>query len=110
MKLINATQMMFEETEAYISAQAQITDKVDRDINYVVHWKLQQLLADAPEVDAVEVVRCKDCKYCIPNTEIPDPEDPENPDPELCWCGYTSVRGALMKDFYCSYGERKGDE
>lgn len=100
MKLINATQMMFEESEAYISAQAQITDKVTRDINYVVHWKLQQLLDDAPAVDAVPMVRCKDCVWYSIKKGCPIAESG------------MSKQGVLLplQNDFCSYGERKADE
>ena len=52
-------------------------------------------IMDAPEVDAVEVVRCKDCKHCSQNT--PD---------GLHWCDEHEV-GSLMDDDFCSYGERR---
>ena len=50
-----------------------------------------------PTVDAVEVVRCKDCKHCSQNT--PD---------GLHWCDEHEV-GSLMDDDFCSYGERRTD-
>lgn len=64
---------------------------------YFLHVaKMVELL---PDVDAVEVVRCKDCNwndgdgYCL------------NPK-----CG-KSWYGCPVKDnHFCSYGERKGDE
>lgn len=81
-RLIDADLMAAEETGAFISAQAQITDTATRLVNEVVHKKIQMLLADAPTVDidrptrsqfkrmAVQlgyepVVHCKDClHYC----------------------------------------------
>ena len=57
------------------------------------------LIDDAPAVDAVEVVRCKDCKHCIYISYA---------------CG--DVRcGKLHTDYikensFCSYGERKDNE
>jgi hypothetical protein len=48
-----------------------------------------------PTVDAVEVVRCKDCKWCSHNT--PD---------GFHWCD-EHERGSLCDDDFCSYGERK---
>ena len=47
-------------------------------------------------VDAVEVVRCKDCKYWV-----------EEKDLGLycsCWCGMMSE---TVADDFCSYGERR---
>lgn len=45
----------------------------------------------APTVDAVEVVRCKDCKYWI------------------CAINDCHSRGMKQNDF-CSYGERKDND
>lgn len=53
-------------------------------------------LADAPTVDAVEVVRCRECKQ----GEI---DDPDFPDQYYCHAGCGWNKG----DFYCAYGERK---
>lgn len=54
-----------------------------------------------PTVDAVEVVRCKDCKH-YDNSE------------GICWCHLNSKFypggfdwHSFPKDGYCSYGERK---
>lgn len=55
-------------------------------------------IGEAPAVDAVEVVRCKDCKHCSQNT--PD---------GLHWCEENEI-GALMDDDFCSYGERRADD
>ena len=56
-------------------------------------------LADAveemPTVDAVEVVRCRECKHC---------------DPENYHCDHPMGTAAPLKrkpDDFCSYGERK---
>ena len=49
-------------------------------------------IGNAPTVDAVPVVRCRDCV----NFEIGD------------WCVTTGVRTA--EDGYCSYGERRDED
>ena len=49
-------------------------------------------------VDAVPVVRCKDCRHR-------DPED------HKCDCGEMERQGCPFRvddDYYCAYGERKG--
>ena len=51
---------------------------------------------DAPTVDAVEVVRCKDCKYRKKQVCA-------NPSAGM-WVGVE-----LRENDYCSYGERKTD-
>ena len=56
-----------------------------------------------PTVDAVEVVRCKDCKYFYRHTQI----DTDRGD---CWCyGFGSLRVKHIDD-YCSSGERRTHE
>ena len=52
-------------------------------------------IADAPTVDAVEVVRCRECKHC---------------DPENHHCDHHMGTAAPLRrkpDDFCSYGERK---
>ena len=53
------------------------------------------ILREAPTVDAVEVVRCRECKHC---------------DPENYHCDHHMGTAAPLKrqpDDFCSYGERK---
>ena len=53
------------------------------------------ILREAPTVDAVEVVRCRDCKHC---------------DPENYHCDHPMGTVAPLRrkpDDFCSYGERK---
>lgn len=52
---------------------------------------------NAPTVDAVPVIRCKDCKYCTMYRS----GDRGN-------CIYTS--GTVYKDEYCSMAERRKDD
>ena len=59
-------------------------------------------IENAPTVDAVEVVRCKDCKYFYRHTQI----DTDRGD---CWkYGIANLRVKKIDDF-CSYGERRTD-
>ena len=54
------------------------------------------ILREAPTVDAVEVVRCRECKHC---------------DPENYHCDHPMGTAAPLKrkpDDFCSYGKRKG--
>ena len=50
---------------------------------------------NAPTVDAVEVVRCKDCKYAMHDAMFGG-----------YWCG----GGKVKADHFCSYGERREGE
>lgn len=54
------------------------------------------ILREAPTVDAVEVVRCRNCKQ----GEV---DDQDFPDEYYCHAGCGWNNG----DFYCAYGERK---
>ncbi len=63
MRMIDADQMAVDESEAYMSAQVQITDDLKWLVNFAAHSKIQKLISDTPTVDAVEVVRCRECKH-----------------------------------------------
>ena len=79
---------------------------------FVVGNSVRRLLAaddlidDMPAIDAVPVVRCKDCKYNVANM-TPDPLD--STDYEDVVCSYWMSDGACPTDF-CSYGERRSDD
>lgn len=67
------------------------------------------LIANAPTVDAVPVVRCKDCCYA---REL-DKYEKQLYLSECVGCtthskSYSTV--VMMENDYCSYGERKDDE
>ena len=57
------------------------------------------ILREAPTVDAMGVVRCRDCKH----SECYD---------ALLYCGHLmGLAGSVAPDDFCSYGERKdGDD
>ena len=76
---------------------------VNRLLNGMIVGWLCGIVDDAPTVDAVEVVRCKDCKH-YDNSE------------GICWCHLNSkfYKGGVdwhgfPEDGFCSYGERKDD-
>lgn len=86
MRMIDADQMAVDESEAYMSAQVQITDDLKWLVNFAAHSKIQKLIADTPTVDAVSVVRCRDCRK---------------------FKTYGCRMVASGYDDFCSYGERK---
>lgn len=91
MRLIDADKMAVDESEAYMSAQVQVTDDLKWLVNFAAHSKIQRLIADTPTVDAVPVVRCKDCKYTGGD--------------------FVCYRGVMVQhkpEDFCSYGERRG--
>ena len=64
-----------------------IIEYSESDIGYMIRKR--------PTVDAVEVVRCRECKHC---------------DPENYHCDHPMGTAAPLKrkpDDFCSYGERK---
>ena len=58
---------------------------------------IQQAVDEQPTVDAVEVVRCKDCKWYVPYTM-------ENKTYKMCRKAHLG-----SDDFYCADGERKSE-
>lgn len=54
---------------------------------------------DAPAVDAVEVVRCKDCKHTTRSKVSP----------EKIICCLTKMCGTVDPDYFCADGEREMD-
>lgn len=79
MRLIDADALINTLNEGKINFNA--------DINYII--------LNAPTVDAVPIVRCKDCKFNYAN-QIPGDEDVC----QLC------VELPISKDFFCAYGEK----
>lgn len=70
-----------------------------------VNWG-RNTIADAPTVDAVEVVRCKDCIY-YEETVGTDSGKPCGYG--SCGCAAQIITGIIYDEDFCSYGERKYD-
>ena len=62
-------------------------------------YEIADEIEGAPTVDAVEVVRCRECKQ----GEV---DDPDFPDQYYCHAGCGWNNG----DFYCAYGEKRRDK
>ena len=62
---------------------------------------IKNMIVTVPRVDAVEVVRCKDCKWGT--TPYGDEHDG--------WTECTNIHGRPLfrDDGFCSYGEKRGD-
>ena len=79
--------------------------------NDVLHDIMPQILADAPAVDAVEVVRCRDCENFWEYTEE-HKATVENADGDCAirkWRSDDEQFCAVTKDDYCSLARRKKD-
>ena len=62
----------------------------------------EEAIENAPTVDAVEVVRCKECVWCHPIEDLNYCENPNTPwinDPD-----YDDI--TVADNDFCSYGER----
>lgn len=59
---------------------------------------------NAPTVDAVEVVRCKDCVYCKRFNDVY-----QLPKLDVLICRYCCDEDEVTENDYCSWGERKGE-
>ena len=98
MRLIDADQMAVDESEAYMSVQEQIThDDLKWLVNFAAHSKIQKLIADTPTVDAVPVVRCKDCEYSYDEISY------------MCCSHGVCVDCEVPPNFYCAYGKRRAE-
>lgn len=92
-KLIDADKIV-NGIALYMTENAYLNDTPLDELKMVANW-----ITDAPTVDAVEVVRCRDCKHW---------------DSETWFCDNHSTFGhhglewnMFSEDDFCSYGERK---
>lgn len=70
-------------------------------------WKFTAMTKRFPTVDAVEVVRCKDCQYSRP---LNAKEKLLYLDEcKACYNGDATIEGynIVMPEHFCSYGERR---
>lgn len=90
MRLIDADALIAEYCE---DCEAYLNKVCDRDVCGTV-----LMLATAPTIDAVEVVRCKDCVWC---------EQGKSYEP---YCNHpTDGMCDVQRDDFCSYGERRSE-
>ena len=61
---------------------------------------IEEVLKQTKTVDAVEVVRCKDCEFCHYNSSN---------DTYKCTT-FNGMHRTVAVDDYCSYGERREEE
>ena len=95
-RLIDADklQKLFNETSFALLADPELT----KDIEHVVRAFLMvaEMISDAPTIDAVEVVRCKDCKNYWKSAGM------------CCFAGMP-INDSVKAYDYCSRGERRED-
>ena len=83
---INRADILFELETGFFPQSVEYTEAVSI---------AKAIIKGAPGVDAVEVVRCKDCEYG---------EVDENGN---TWCTFYNGKIREMPDGYCWHGERK---
>ena len=89
----------------YLAENAYLNDTAQGALEMVAKW-----VNDAPTVDAVEVVRCKDCKHWDKETGWCDHHSHFiGADGEACHPWESIEWKMLDEDDFCSYGESKTD-
>lgn len=100
MRLIDADalQNLFNDTTTSLLGRAEI----QKDAEHMVRAFLRttEMIRDAATVDAVPVVRCRDCKHCV--------ECVDNAGATTEWeCHLYIDYHTIEPDDFCSFGERK---
>ena len=101
MWLIDANRLYDAAEEKYMEDRSKTENVIARAMLSDARRKIQMLIAYAPSVDAIPVVRCKDCKYyrnhpnglCYLHTE---PKENER--------GYSGEAVCVEPDDFCSRG------
>ena len=101
MRLIDADELKTK-VEAMVVHRVNESD-YDFGRNQAFDYVADILIDDAPTIDAVEVVRCKDCRWWNGSKETMHNN-------HLCrnWSKFGSINTSA--DDFCSYGERKGGD
>lgn len=95
MRLIDADAFIRFLAEQKVKETGAFTKGVNKALNIAISaLKNPQI---TPTVDAVPVVRCKDCKYY-------------KPDEYECGCDFAGGLPYVKAGDFCSYGERNEDE
>ena len=70
-------------------------DECSKESRFRVYYGYaESFINDAPTIDAVPVVRCRDCRYCDPSNGI-------------FWCDRFDSAVQIDGMAYCSYGKQK---
>ena len=95
---------LIDAMQTVIKMSGRITPLIQMGANPTqVYKEVLQVVEDAPTVDAVEVVRCRDCKWYMPGDLFTD----------IMFCHRLKkdngkpAKYNYCADDFCSYGERK---
>lgn len=84
-----------------IDADALIDSMNGEFTDHIEEFRAITIVNDVPTIDAVEVVRCKECKHASDNKVYG------------CMCNHFNDNDwsyhRMYADDYCSYGEREGE-
>ena len=98
MRLIDADAMKRVYQEVLCSHVACIDCSFFMDDKYC---RFETMLSEAPTINAIPVVRCRECKYHYWEQEPCHGKS-------VHYCKLPHMRGVeVFKEFFCSYGERK---
>lgn len=100
MRLINADKLK----ETIPNTHTDIFENCSR-CKLLADGEVCDLIDAAPTVDAVPVVRCKDCKHRDVEITVPAPE--ESPYESFTFASCPCKSFNIGDDFFCAYGERK---
>ena len=93
MRLIDADELMNELSRQYLFGVPKHNARI---------LDARCVIADMPTIDAVPIVRCKDCKYHT--------DDNEEPDAVYCENTTGGVGGLVSNNFFCAGGKRKEEK
>ena len=97
MWLIDANRLYDAAEEKYMEDRSKTDNVITHVMLSIARQRIQMLIANAPSVDAVPVVRCQGCK----NFHRNDENDP--------YCADRRGLSDPKPDDFCSYGERRDD-
>lgn len=104
MRLIDGDVLIEKFNEKADMAECLIDERTAE--RFATFCALADAVEESPTVDAVPVVRCKDCKHC---RELNRKDRIEEAYADgVLWC--TNQSDGVWPDDYCSYGERRGGE
>ena len=97
--------MRLIDADAFEVIGGKVSEGYDVDSYLAGCKEILEMIDTSPTIEAVEVVRCRDCKYSVETSE----QERElwglsNDHMECCWFG----SNVFANDF-CSYGEREMD-
>lgn len=87
--------MRLIDADAFIEELEADAEHIESSIAMMMHYAIIKDIEHAPTIDAVEVVRCRDCKY-------------RETCEQIVWFDIGKYKAIGSEIDYCSYGEREG--